>query len=98
MPKDDFKAVLNGMLYTHTIDGTGWPDAVSVCNNAAFPDEYEDRIYYPIDVKALLELADAMEEKADDWDVSQDDVPLVHAGYLTAYAERIRKALGVSDG
>lgn len=51
-----------------------------------------------IDRAALLELSDAMEEKADDWDVSQDDVPLVHAGYLTAYAERIRKALGVTDG
>ena len=51
-----------------------------------------------VDRDALLALADAMEEKADDWDVSQDDVPLVHAGYLTAYAERIRKALGVTDG
>lgn len=51
-----------------------------------------------VDRDALLALADAMEEKADDWDVSQDDVPLVHAGYLTAYAERIRRALGVEDG
>lgn len=50
-----------------------------------------------IDRAALLALADAMEEKADDWDVSQDDVPLVHTGYLTAYAERIRKALGIKD-
>ena len=49
------------------------------------------------DRDALLALADAMEEKADDWDVSQNDVPLVHAGYLTAYAERIRKALGIKD-
>lgn len=44
---------------------------------------------------ALLALADEMERKASNWDVTQGDVPLVHAGYLMGYADRIREALGV---
>lgn len=46
------------------------------------------------DRDALLALADEMESKAGAWDVTQGDIPLVHAGYLTLYARRIREALG----
>lgn len=46
------------------------------------------------DRDALLELADEMEEKSEDWDVAQGVIPLVHAGYLPAYACRIREACG----
>lgn len=46
----------------------------------------------------LLGLADEMEGKAADWDASQDGIPLVRAGYLLAYAHRIRQALGAADG
>lgn len=45
---------------------------------------------------ALLALADAMERKADGFDATVGDVPMVHAGYLTAYAERIREACGAT--
>lgn len=89
MPKDDFRAVVSGMLYTHTIDGTGWPDAVSVCNNAAFPDEYKERNYYPVDVKALLVVADDMSRLA-----RSAGYPYVAKDHLSKYAGRIRKALG----
>ena len=46
------------------------------------------------DRDALLALADAMERKADDFDATVGDVPMVHAGYLTAYAGRIRGLCG----
>lgn len=48
-----------------------------------------------VDRDALIKIADAMERKAFNWDMSSDDVPLVHAGYLLGYADRIREALGV---
>ena len=48
----------------------------------------------PVDRDALLALADEMERKASNWDVTQGDVPLVHAGYLMGYASRIREACG----
>lgn len=47
-----------------------------------------------VDRDALLALADAMERKADNFDATVGDVPMVHAGYLTACAERIREACG----
>ena len=47
-----------------------------------------------VDRDVLLALADAMERKADDFDATVGDVPMVHAGYLTAYAARIREACG----
>ena len=50
----------------------------------------------PCDRDALLALADEIERKASNWDVTQGDIPLVHAGYLIGYAERIREALGVT--
>lgn len=54
--------------------------------------------YEPMpDVEALKALADKMEQKANGWDVTQGDVPLVHAGHLLGYADRIREALGVED-
>ena len=48
-----------------------------------------------VDREALLALAEEMERKADDFDATVGDVPMVHAGYLTAYAARIREACGV---
>ena len=53
---------------------------------------------FAVDRDALLALADEMESKALNWDVTQGDVPLVHAGYLMGYADRIREALGVNEG
>lgn len=50
-----------------------------------------------VDRGALLALADSMERRADDFDATLGDVPMVHAGYLTAYAERIRGTLGVES-
>ena len=47
-----------------------------------------------VDREALLALAGKMERNADDFDATVGDVPMVHAGYLTACAERIREALG----
>lgn len=48
-----------------------------------------------VDRGALLALADSMERRADDFDATVGDVPMVHAGYLTEYACRIREALGM---
>ena len=74
------------------VEGERYP-----CKPDIFARTYEpaDTGYASPDVDALLKLADAMEDKANDWDASQDGIPLIHAGYLTAYSERIRKALGV---
>ena len=49
MPKEDFKAQVIGFNYSN-IDGTGWPNAVSLDNGeSVFSDEYANRDYYPID-------------------------------------------------
>lgn len=56
-----------------------------------------DLIEPSCDRAALLALADEMNRKASNWDVTQGDVPLVHAGYLMGYADRIREALGEVD-
>lgn len=57
------------------------------------------RAYEPrVDWESLLAVADEMERKASNWDVTHGDIPLVHAGYLIGYADRIREALGVDDG
>ena len=79
-------------------------DALGICMSSPIVDlerdardlhRLADLIEPTCDHEALLKLADAMEDKANDWDASQDGIPLIHAGYLTAYSERIRKALGV---
>lgn len=57
-----------------------------------------DLIEPTCDRDALLALSDEMTRKTGNWDVSVDDIPYVIAGYLPAYAERIRRALGVEDG
>lgn len=46
------------------------------------------------DRDALLALADRMDDRAHDWDVTYHGAPLVHAGRLVRYAERIREACG----
>lgn len=75
-----FKAGVCGMEY-HSIDGTGWPDAVVVDNGGdIFEHAYETRTYFPVDRDALLALADEMTvEKGDIW----------------GWSSRIREALGV---
>lgn len=57
-------------------------------------EDFEPRKF---DRAELLDLADEMEEKANGWDVTQGDVPLVHAGRLLGYADRIREALGMES-
>lgn len=42
----------------------------------------------------MLKIADDMEDAASDWDITQNDVPFVHAGRLLGYAERIRNEIG----
>lgn len=63
-------------------------------DDAAAWNRLADLIEPSCDRDALLALADVMERKASNWDVTQGDVPLVHAGHLLGYADRIRKALG----
>lgn len=48
-----------------------------------------------VDREALMLLADDMDHRAYNFDATFLDMPMVHAGYLTAYAERIREACGV---
>lgn len=79
----------------------GESERVVRCRDCRHGDAFRDSSSYAqscrsdIDRDALLALADEMEEKSEDWDVAQGGIPLVHAGYLPAYARRIREALGV---
>lgn len=45
---------------------------------------------------ALLALADEMESRAADFNLTVGRIPMVHAGRLLSYAERIREACGVN--
>lgn len=63
-------------------------------DDAAAWNRLADLIEPSCDRDALLALADVMERKASNWDVTQGDVPLVHAGHLLGYADRIREVLG----
>ena len=76
-------------------------DALGICLSSPIVDlerdardlhRLADLIEPSCDREALLALADKMEEKSEDWDVAQGGIPLVHAGYLPAYARRIREA------
>ena len=89
----NFEAKLAGFVYRDGTNGEGWPDYVTVDNGGILLCEYDTRTYYPIDRDALLKLADEMEIDGagalddDDW-----CKPL-----LVEYAQRIRKALWVTD-
>lgn len=50
----------------------------------------------PVDLDALLALADEMQGHADAEDYGGDG--RINAGCLWSYADRIREALGASDG
>ena len=44
------------------------------------------------DKKALMALAEKIEQRAHDWDSSIGEIPYVHAGRLVNYADEIREA------
>lgn len=81
-----------GCGYFNSIDGTGWPDYVMVENDGeVLKGTYDVREYFPVNIRALLALADEMEtDGIDCYTVSTQYV-------LDDYARRIREALGVSD-
>lgn len=81
-----------GCGYFNRIDGKGWPDYVMVENDGeVFKGTYDVREYFPVNIKALLELADEMEvDGIDCYTVSTQYV-------LDDYARRIREACGVSE-
>ena len=81
-----------GCGYFNRIDGKGWPDYVMVENDGeVFKGTYDVREYFPVNIKALLELADEMEaDGIDCYTVSTQYV-------LDEYAQRIREACGVSE-
>ena len=81
-----------GCGYFNSIDGTGWPDYVMVENDGeVLKGTYDVREYFPVNIKALLELADEMEvDGIDCYTVSTQYV-------LDDYAQRIREACGVSE-
>lgn len=81
-----------GCGYFNSIDGTGWPDYVMVENDGdVFKGTYDVREYFPVNIRALLALADEMETDGSDcYTVSTQYV-------LDDYAQRIREACGVSE-
>ncbi len=85
---------LSGECYYTIIHALGLPDTSREDGGHALYSALADLIEPSCDRDALLALADVMERKASNWDVTQGDVPLVHAGHLLGYADRIREALG----
>lgn len=81
-----------GCGYFNSVDGTGWPDYVMVENDGeVLKGTYDVREYFPVNIRALLELADEMEADGTDcYTVSTQYV-------LDEYAQRIREACGVSE-
>ena len=81
-----------GCGYFNSIDGTGWPDYVMVENDGeVLKGTYDVREYFPVNIRALLALADEMEaDGIDCYTVSTQHV-------LDDYAQRIREACGVSE-
>lgn len=91
-----FKAQLTGFGYGGSITGEGWPDYVMLDNGGILSVEYETRTYYPVDVKALLELAEELEWRYEAA-ASPGELGYVNAGEMAECASRIRDALGVED-
>ena len=95
MPEDEFRTVVNGMTYSN-LDGKGGPDPVQVCNSAPSLDRYVGRTYRPVNVKALLELAEELEWRYEAA-ASPGELGYVNAGEMAECASRIRDALGMED-
>lgn len=91
-----FKAQLAGFGYGSSMTGEGWPDYVTLDNCGILSVEYETRTYYPVDVKALLELAEELEWRYEAA-ASPGELGYVNAGEMAECASRIREALGVED-
>lgn len=47
MISDDFEPRFEGMSFSHSIDGHGWPDSVTVSNGKGIFDGYSSREYVP---------------------------------------------------
>lgn len=85
-----------GCGYFNSIDGTGWPDYVMVENDGeVFKGTYDVREYFPVNIRALLALAD--EIKSDTSRVDELQLGIYGSCYLSGIASRIRAALGVSE-
>lgn len=84
----NFEAKLAGFVYRDGTNGEGWPDCVTVDNGGILLSEYDTRTYYPIDRKALIELADDIDKQTDG---SMFDAWLEDGHYI---ARRIREACG----
>lgn len=78
--------------YLNNMDAEGWPDYVEIENDGNIvKGTYDTRDYYPVDIDALLALADEIETRG-------VDCYTVSAQYvLDEYAQRIREACGVSE-
>lgn len=89
-----------GCGYFNSIDGTGWPDYVMVENDGeVFKGTYDVREYFPVDIRALLALADEMEEFGN-LPVKHPGIRVLHNDDFSrelGYARRIREALGASE-
>ena len=61
MMSDDFEPRFEGMSFSHSIDGHGWPDSVTVSNGKDIFDGYSSREYVPYEeVRELLYKAKPM--------------------------------------
>lgn len=61
MMSDDFEPRFEGMSFSHSIDGHGWPDSVTVSNGKDIFDGYSSREYVPYEeVRELLQKAKPM--------------------------------------
>ena len=85
-----------GCGYFNSIDGTGWPDYVMVENDGeVLKGTYDVREYFPVNIRALLALADEMDHPIRQavWNQTSG----VRREHIMAeYARRIREALGVT--
>lgn len=90
---DNFKPEVVGFEYHHSIDGTGWPDAVVL--EADDGNEREQRRYLqngPADAEALLRLAEELERRADSMSSGCD-----HANTCREAASIIRSSVGTDS-
>ena len=81
-----------GCGYFNSIDGEGWPDYVMVENDGeVFKGTYDVREYFPVNIKALLELADECEGASRAY---ADDGHELTSKQFANVARRIHEAIG----
>ena len=81
-----------GCGYFNSIDGEGWPDYVMVENDGeVFKGTYDVREYFPVNIMALLALADEMDAYSGHFSTGLQECT------VQAWAVAIREALGASE-